>query len=281
MTHPQKWRETADPWALPYRNFALTEVLGYPHAGNDVFQARGLWRGREVEIYIKIARQEGANLLNEVETIAALNWPLAPEVLDWGSAPVPFAVTRAMPGERLSAIVGDNRTCASMAYLEEYGRTLAQLHAVPLDRPPVRDRRFFHLPGEEYFERLDLTFVHRHLAGQKPAPAARCFCHGDFHYANVLWADGHLSAILDFELSGTGEREFDLAWALALRPGQRFLNTSAEIERFLQGYSACGSYDPAALRDRLALIYSRFYGFSGNEPEYLADVRRALHELCA
>ena len=34
MKHPDKWRETVDPISLPYRHFQLTEVLGYPHAGN-------------------------------------------------------------------------------------------------------------------------------------------------------------------------------------------------------------------------------------------------------
>ncbi|MGN1020319.1 MAG: hypothetical protein ACI4O7_08075 [Aristaeellaceae bacterium] len=48
-THPEKWRETADPFQLPYRRFRVTEVLGYPHAGNDVFHVwarrrAGRWR---------------------------------------------------------------------------------------------------------------------------------------------------------------------------------------------------------------------------------------------
>lgn len=29
MKHPDKWRETVDPFSLPYRHFQLTEVLGY------------------------------------------------------------------------------------------------------------------------------------------------------------------------------------------------------------------------------------------------------------
>ena len=42
MPHPERWRDTCDPFALPYRTFQPTEILGYPHAGNDVFHARGL-----------------------------------------------------------------------------------------------------------------------------------------------------------------------------------------------------------------------------------------------
>ncbi len=38
---PDKWREMVDPFTLKYNQFKLMEVLGYPHAGNDVFYAKG------------------------------------------------------------------------------------------------------------------------------------------------------------------------------------------------------------------------------------------------
>lgn len=37
MLHPDKWSETIDPFTLPFSNFYLVTILGYPHAGNDVF----------------------------------------------------------------------------------------------------------------------------------------------------------------------------------------------------------------------------------------------------
>lgn len=40
--HPQKWREICDPFSLEYRWFQLREVIGYPHASNDVFHVRGI-----------------------------------------------------------------------------------------------------------------------------------------------------------------------------------------------------------------------------------------------
>lgn len=46
MPHPERWRDTCDPFALPYRTFQPMEILGYPHAGNDVFHAHGLLPGR-------------------------------------------------------------------------------------------------------------------------------------------------------------------------------------------------------------------------------------------
>ncbi len=40
MLHSGKWRDTIDPFSLKYDNFKLTEILDYPHAGNEVFHVR-------------------------------------------------------------------------------------------------------------------------------------------------------------------------------------------------------------------------------------------------
>lgn len=226
MKHPDKWRETADPFALPFRNFVLQEIIGYPHAGNDVFQAKGLYRQKQVDVYIKIARQVGADIKNEVATISSLNCVLVPEIIDFSDN---YMVTLAKKGDRLSVIVGDNSRHISHNYLYEYGRALALLHKSPGVFPHVKDRKFFHIPDKSYFETDHLHFVYDYLTSHRPNTVNECFCHGDFHYANILWEGEHISAILDFELSGIGNKEFDIAWALILRPGQRFLNSEEEI----------------------------------------------------
>ena len=41
MKQPDKWRETIDLFSLSFTNFHLKEILGYPHAGKDVFYVRG------------------------------------------------------------------------------------------------------------------------------------------------------------------------------------------------------------------------------------------------
>ena len=72
---PAKWRETCDPFALTFTRFRLTEVLGYPHAGNDVFHVRGLLDGREATAYLKVARQPGADIEREIALLAQLCEP--------------------------------------------------------------------------------------------------------------------------------------------------------------------------------------------------------------
>lgn len=103
-----------------------------------------------------------------------------------------------------------------------------------------------------------------------------CFCHGDFHYANILWAEHQISGILDFELSGYGNREFDIAWAVFRRPGQKFLRTEAELQTFLNGYRQFGTCDAEAVKTYMAQCYVYFLQFCSDDAEYCAYARAWL-----
>lgn len=274
--HPAKWRETIDPFELEYHHFRLTEILGYPHAGNDVFHAKGIYQQQETEVYIKVARQQGADIRREIDTVLKLNLELAPEIIDYDQNKEQFVVTIARQGERLSMLLNQNKDEKSMDYLFEYGQTLAILHQTQGNFENVKDRRFFHIPPEEHFRELRLEEVYHYLVKHKPERENRCFCHGDFHYANILWKEKHISAILDFELSGMGNREFDIAWALIVRPGQRFLLTEEEIREFLRGYASEGTFQGDLVRYYMVLIYSFFYKMG--ETEYQDFVRSFLQQ---
>ena len=145
MNHPQKWRDTVDPWSLPFQQFILTEVIGYPHAGNDVFHVKGRYQGTETEAYIKVARQKGADLANEAHTLMQLQHPLAPQILDFDEQDHRFLITAAKQGERLSTILSNDQSASSLDYLYEYGNALAQLHGSTGDFAPVNDRRIFQI----------------------------------------------------------------------------------------------------------------------------------------
>ena len=95
---PAKWRETCDPFALNFTRFRLTEVLGYPHAGNDVFRVRGLLDGRGATAYLKVARQPGADIEREIALLAQLCEPIYPKVLDHGASPAPWSLTGGTAG---------------------------------------------------------------------------------------------------------------------------------------------------------------------------------------
>ena len=282
MKHPEKWRDTVDPFALSYNHFALTEVLGYPHAGNDVFQVTGIYQQREVEAFIKVARQRGADIRREIDTISALSWYVLPTIIDHDEEKTHFVVTLAKEGERLSTILGANENLASMDYLYEYGQTLAKLHKTQGQFPDVEDRSYFHIRPLEQLEERGLQFIYPYLVEHQPREINRCFCHGDFHYANILWKDKHISAILDFELSGMGNKEFDIAWALILRPGQRFLKTEEEIKLFLEGYRSEGTFCIEYVKYYMALIYARFYdvgeGCDGYQDYVKVFLKKAIYD---
>ncbi len=277
MKHPEKWRETIDPFSLPYQQFQPTEILGYPHAGNDVFHARGIYDGKTVTAYVKVARQKGAAIENEVAILSQLHSPVYPTVIDSGFAGTPFSVTLELPGERLSVIVGENEALESLAYMEEYGATLAGLHQLSVSAEPVRDRRFFHAPPDELLTALGLQ-EYKALFAVPPKETVRCFCHGDCHYANLLWREHQISGILDFELAGLGNRDFDIAWALFRRPGQKFMKTEAEQAAFLRGYQQIAPCDPEAIKYYMAQCYVYFLQFSGADTEYCEYIRAWLKQ---
>ena len=278
LTNPEKWREMIDPFSLTYHSFCPTEVLGYPHAGNDVFHVKGIFHDTEVKAYIKVARQHGADIENEVHILSQMSGVTFPTILDYDFEKTPFSVTRELPGERLSTIVNGNENHSSFSYMAEYGAALAKLHRLTPHAEKVKDRKFFHAPSDELLESLSLNSL-RSVFKKHPKNQVQCFCHGDFHYANILWDDHHISGILDFELSGYGNRDFDIAWALFRRPGLDFLKTSSEQEEFLYGYSQSGKYDRATVNHYMAQCYVYFLQFSHEDTEYCDYVRGWLADF--
>lgn len=275
--HPEKWRETIDPFSLNFHSFRLLEVLGYPHAGNDVFHVRGIYQNEEITAYLKAARQKGAAIENEVAVMQKIDLPTVPRILDADFGDHPFSVTSDMPGLRLSVIAGNNEDMVSLEYMEEYGEALGKIHACNIPASPVRDRSYFHIPEDEILEKHNLIYL-KSFFENAPKETLTVFCHGDFHYANLLWNKHHISGILDFELAGYGNRDFDIAWAIIRRPGQRFLKTKEERNLFLKGYSKHGEYDLSNIQYYMAQIYVRFMNAFDEDQEYCDYVKKWLSE---
>ena len=279
MQQPPKWRETIDPFSLNFSRFTLSEVLGYPHAGNDVFYVEGSLDENTIRAFIKVETLTGSDFTNELGIIQQLHFPFVPKVLDYSLEKPRFIITEELPGERLSFIVGENTQRESYAYLAAFGKALAGFHRLEISCENVRDRRVFHPKPKAYFEEHDLLNIYDYLESQQPAQINTCFVHGDFHYANILWENGKISAVLDYELSGIGNREFDIAWACFLRPGQKFLNTQEEVELFLEGYASEGNFSREAFTYYFLLIASWFYAVGHDEPCYREQVKTLTREF--
>ncbi len=276
---PERWRDTIDPFTLPLEKFRLSEVLGYPHAGNDVFYAAGTYEDRTCTAFLKVERQAGADLRNEAEVLRMLPYPYKPRLLEYVPGPPACLATEECGGDRLSVIVKNAGRTEALEYMAPYGEALAQLHSLEIPWDNVKHRRFFDLPQSDYLEEHRLTEFAEFLSSHPPEGESRCFIHGDFHYANILWEDRRISAVLDYELSGCGIREFDIAWAVVLRPGQEFLKTREELERFLEGYRATQNFSYPAFRYYYILAALRFYGMGG--ADYQQDLRRIMEGFTA
>lgn len=279
FSHPAKWRDTIDPYTLNYHLFQLKEILGYPHAGNDVFHVKGILGGEEITAYIKAERQTGAAVENEAAIIRQINDLAVPRILDADFGDQPFIVSRELPGMRLSVIVGENKDLLSLEYMEEYGEMLGRIHSLTISANSVADRKFFHVPSREILEKLDLAYLNEYFENIPPA-GKTVFCHGDFHYANLLWEDHHISGILDFELAGYGDRDFDIALAILLRPGQKFLKTREEQKQFFKGYAKYGEYNWKNIQFYMAQCYVYFLSFSGSDEKYCSYVKAWLRDHC-
>lgn len=274
MKHPEKWRDTINPLELKMSNFKIENILGYPHAGNDVFHVEGIFENKPCRAFIKVERQLGADVSKEIEIINKLEYAQKPEILDFSLETPAFIVTKEVVGERLSTLFNENPNLCSSSFMELYGMELAKLHTSNVSCDDVKHRRFFDMPSEDYFMEHNLQEASVFLQTYMPKNTNKCFVHGDFHYANVLWHENKISAVLDYELSGVGVREFDIAWSVFLRPSQKFLKTYDEIKLFLSGYGKSQAYSFSSFLYYYVLIACHFY--THGDEEYEEDVRRLI-----
>ena len=224
---------------------------------------------------MKVARSKAANLKNEVEIIQKINLKGAPKVLEFKADK--FVITKEIKGRKLSTIVGKNKDLKSLDYIDIWGEQLSAIHQIKGDFNEVRDRKFFHIPSIDYFRDNNIAFVYDYLITNAHTSTNKCFTHGDFHHANILWRGHKIVGILDFEYSGMGIKEFDIAWAIIRRPHQKFMKTEEEVNKFLEGYSRLGTYDIDSVRYYMLVIYSYFYTI-GTDEEYKRYVYEYLKE---
>jgi len=277
MKQPEKWRATIDPFTLSFSVFKLTSILGYSHAGNDIFYVDGIFDGIPCKAFIKVERQKGADILNEAKTIAEIPYCFVPQVLEYSDSSPKYIVTKEAEGERLSIILGGNENLESLKYMKTYGHTHAMFHGLEISCDKVKHRRFFDVPQHDYFSKHGLEQAEEYLLKSVPSGQAECFMHGDFHYANILWVDETISCVLDYELSGIGIKEFDTAWAIFPRPSQRFLKTKQERELFLGGYSELQSFSRCAFDYYFVLIACYFY--SMGDVGYQSEVKKIIESF--
>lgn len=206
-----------DPQALAW----AAQVLG----GDELQVVRGMragyspWllRAPDREVVLREGQPgELAPIMTEVRALqlAAQAGMPAPRVLaydDGTAAQAPLILMGCVPGSSLIPVEPETARLAAL------GAMAARLHAVPLEpsadlplrRQPIADVDFAELrrahEPRELLERGAAV-----LAATGPTADRRVFVHGDLWHGNTLWADGRLTALLDWDSAGAGDPGVDL-----------------------------------------------------------------------
>lgn len=272
----EKWRDLSlDPLCVKYNHFKLISIISYPPAQNDVIECIVRIKEQEKNVFIKFERSKMADLFIENKHLNILSnnkyYKNIPKVIEYGKTEnKDYIVLEKIKGKRLSDIL-KNKEIKKEKYLINYGKELAKIHQIPKNNfSKAKQRNINDIPNENVYKRIDscLDIYLDYLKKEKKSANIETFIHGDFHYANVLWNRGKISGILDWEYSGRGFKEQDIAWACALRPTQKFMDTIEDIEIFLKGYSMIGNYDSKKLKWCLINAYLHFYLMNDTNEEY-------------
>jgi aminoglycoside phosphotransferase (APT) family kinase protein len=209
--------------------------------------------------------------------LAAAGLPV-PRVLAMSEEPVvdgrPFVLVEKVDGERIEAVAGTvpDETLAGSAV-----EVLRRLHALPVDATGLGGETPMELGSElERWVRLierapeDLTSGAPPLADRLrrslPAHIEPTLVHGDYHYGNLLFKDGAVAAVLDWEIAQLGQPLIDLASLAVVADASRRgigvpggTRVGAPLGFIVDAYGV----DQAQLRWFLALAYFKLAAIFG------------------
>jgi aminoglycoside phosphotransferase (APT) family kinase protein len=186
----------------------------------------------------------------------------APGVLDHDSAEViagrSFAAMELVEGTdwAAAAAIGSEAGVAAAAV-----EALHRIQALPADQIPIDEPPQGPLEEVQRWEPLVLRAAaivdgraDRLLAGlraEAPQPTAPVLVHGDFHYANLIFGQGEVRAVVDWEIASVGERLVDLGCLAVATLRRRYApepnptgNVDVPLATIVDGYGA--AHDEAA-----------------------------------
>ena len=281
----KKFREPVfDPLKINFNNIKVSEITGYMPAGNDVIEVK-LNDGKEA--YIKMERSKVACFETEVNNISIIKdnrlYNLIPNILEYKKHnDKDIIVLQKIKGSKLSSILKNTTKPIKYKYLYKYGQELARIHSIsPKFFKKAKQRVINEKPTKDTYKEFDkiITPFIEYLEKHDFNKTYDTFIHGDFHYGNILWYYGKINGIIDYEYSGKGLKEQDIAWALVLRPGQTFMDNINDINAFLDGYKSVGTYDKEKLKWCLINGCVHFYLMNKNNIEYRDKIIQILKQI--
>ena len=261
----KKFRELSiNVFDIQFKKIIVKKVLNYMPAGNDVIEILSY---DNKHYFIKKERSKVSDFKaenNNIGKVKQLGYNKVPNIIEFIDKSPKILVLEKIKGERLNDIIDNNKDY----YLTKLGKELATIHSInPNGFDLAKQRVINDIPYDGLYCKFDerSNKYIKYLNENNYEKNIDTFIHGDFHYANVLWNNKSITGVLDWEYSGIGHKEQDIAWALIARPNQTFMNSLEDIKIFLKGYKECGSYDSNKLKWCLINGYLHFYLMNNNE----------------
>lgn len=283
----EKWRDLLiDPLNIEFKNVKLIDMYSYPGAQNDVIECNCIYNNEKIKCFVKIERSKMACFSEEIKNINMLCkknlYDKCPKILESGAVNNKnYIVLKKIEGLKLSEIFKQNKKIDIKKYLINYGRELAIIHKIPMEGFETAKQRIINdIPNQKDYKVFDNKIIKyiNILLETKQEYKMDTFIHGDFHYANILWNNNDITGVLDFEYSGIGFKEQDIAWAIVLRPGQKFLDNIDDINTFLSGYKQINSYNGKLLKWCLINAYCHFYVMN-SDSDYKRKIIKLLNTI--
>ncbi len=241
---------------------------------NSVYRCEGKKNNRDMAFYMKVGKPGHPTMENEYQILTELcAHPVpVPKVLWYERDRREYMALQEVQGTNLADLINPAHSrydpLNTLKLLYAYGEALGTIHSLRLDWRPFRRSELYGFIGDESLA-TDLA-AREVVLWLETNPVRRSedvFVHGDLNTANVLFSRGQITGIIDWEFSGLGWREYDLAWILRQR--KNYLNTERERESLLAGYASKASWDPDALRWCEVLNYLHIAHWAGERfPAY-------------
>ena len=271
-----KWRESDTD--IKCINFKIDKIISYPPAGNEVYEIIS----NNQHYFLKIEKSKMADFESEKNNITKLKnyYNKIPNIIDYGMINNKhYIILSKIEGYRLSDFINEEN---SIELYYKYGKELAKIHKIPYDKFNIVKQRIINdiVPDDRYPERDDyIKKTINYLKNNRPNFIFNTFIHGDFHYANILWENNNISGILDFEYSGRGFKEQDIAWALIPRNSQTFNHSINEIKSFLEGYKEINNYNYENFKWCFINSCVHFYLMNYNNKEYINKLKYLMENI--
>ncbi len=241
---------------------------------NSVYRCKGKRNNHDMAFYMKVGKPGHPTMENEAQVLQELVGHAlpVPRILWYERGRREYMALEEMQGTILSDLINPSHPLYDPDHIERllfaYGEALATIHSLPIEWRPFRRTELYGFVGdEEQVEDPRYREIVLWLEGNPVGRGPDVFVHGDLNTANVLFHHAQLSGIIDWEFSGAGWREYDLAWILRQR--KNYLNTRRERDSLLDGYESGASFDPDALRWCEVQNYLHIANWAGNRfPAY-------------